>query len=99
MSLTLWKSPRLKFQIGREAHANVGSCVTPPRDDTQHTRPARVHCFFVELLFFIARHNNSSFHASFFVYFSHLFNRLCCSFSQRVSSIYFKSRPAKSSGV
>ena len=28
MSLTLWKSPRLKFQIGREAHANVGSCVS-----------------------------------------------------------------------
>ena len=25
MSLALWKSPRLKFQIGREAHANVGS--------------------------------------------------------------------------
>ena len=42
MSLTLWKSPRLKFQIGREAHANVGSCVSAYSCD--HGSHGRLWC-------------------------------------------------------
>ena len=42
MSLALWKSPRLKFQIGREAHANVGSCVSAYSCD--HGSHGRLWC-------------------------------------------------------
>ena len=42
MSLTLWKSPRLKFQIGREAHADVGSCVSAYSCD--HGSHGRLWC-------------------------------------------------------